>query len=444
MSKGIRAWVAFLCAGVIALSFPATSFARSPGRDLCLPDDLFFGFFNGVQTTRRAAEDHLMSLKLLYGTEAPTGESIRYELLYNYTNGFEDFVETFAQRLQEQDGLLAQRFELFFDAVAGAGQGGWWRAITSAIPAVAHLLASLVDLGLAKAVRALTQLAGDPPTAANMAEHRLRIDNALLEGRKLLLFAHSQGNLFANAAYRHALANTDASAVRLVHVAPASAQVHGPHALADGDLVINALRLAGSVAPVTNAIPGYLDRPPGLNGQTDFLGHGLLEVYLNPSLPTAARVQAAVDAALAGLQAPPARAEPGFFTATLTWDGVGDVDLHVYEPSGTHVYYAWVYSDTGVLDVDNTQARGPEHYYVSCDPRRLQVGRYTVKLANFKGAKGRVATVQLASARGGVLGTRSVVLGEATSAVPAFLMFRVDVTRDPATGRYAAALAPSD
>ncbi|HMN94256.1 MAG TPA: hypothetical protein PKC60_13580 [Hydrogenophaga sp.] len=50
-----------------------------------------------------------------YGLTTPDGQPISYTLYYNDTQaGITDFVETFEQRLQEQDGLLAGRFELFF------------------------------------------------------------------------------------------------------------------------------------------------------------------------------------------------------------------------------------------------------------------------------------------------------------------------------------------
>ena len=50
----------------------------------------------------------------LPGTTTPDGKPITYTLYYNDTDaGLADFVETFDQRLQEQEGLLARRFELF-------------------------------------------------------------------------------------------------------------------------------------------------------------------------------------------------------------------------------------------------------------------------------------------------------------------------------------------
>ena len=170
-------------------------------------------------------------------------------MLYNHTAGFEDFVETFEQRLKEQGGLLEGRFELFFEALRGGGP--WWSSITSAVSSAASILMGILDWVRSAAVALLTTLAANPPTMANYAEHRTRIDSMLLEGRKLLFVAHSQGNLFANAAYAHAVGKVGAEAVKVVHVAPASPIVNGPHTLADMDLVINALRLVGTVPAIT-------------------------------------------------------------------------------------------------------------------------------------------------------------------------------------------------
>ena len=90
----------------------------------CGANGVVFGFFNGVQTTERQAQNALKLIqeKQLYGTTTPNGEPITYDLFYNDTEGLSDFVETFDQRLQEQNGLLAGRYELipFFRAQAVA------------------------------------------------------------------------------------------------------------------------------------------------------------------------------------------------------------------------------------------------------------------------------------------------------------------------------------
>jgi len=50
-------------------------------------------------------------------------------------------------------------------------------------------------------------------------------------------------------------------------------------------------------------------------------------------------------------------------TFKLTWDQpTSDLDLHVVEPNGAHVYYGNKSGDDGFLDVDDTDGYGPEHY----------------------------------------------------------------------------------
>jgi len=397
-------------------------------------------FMNGVLNTTTDVEVAKQELKRIHGPKSAKGDEIIYESLYNQTGGgLEDFVETFEQRLKEHGELLEGRFELFFEALKGGGS--WWETIRSVFSSTVDLLGAFVDQVQAKVAAGLTRSLANPPTMEDYAEHRTRIDTWLLQGQKLLLVAHSQGNLFANAAYKHALTKTTAASVKVVHIAPASPTVNGPHTLADLDLVINALRLVGSVPSITDRIPGYLLRPAGINGETDALAHGLLPIYLNQKLDISARVKSHIQAALDSLVAPAAQTTLGFFTVTLTWNGSGDVDLHVFEPGGTHVYFRKREGESGHLDLDNIQSDGPEHYYATCDSSKLQTGTYQISVANYRHADGRTATVQIASQKDGVLGTKSVVVGEATANNPKFYpMFNVVVRKDEPTGTYSVSL----
>ena len=406
--------------------------------NICRDTGVAFVFFNGVQTTPSGANRAKEEFKRIHGDKSASGDEIRYEVLYNYSDGFEDFVETFEQRLQEQEGLLEGRFELFFEALNG--DGPWWSKIIETVSSSADILGGFVDWYQASVVQQLTTLFGNPPTTVNYAEHKSRIDNWILEGKKLLFVAHSQGNLFVNAAYNYATSKTTSDSVKVVHIAPASPSLNGSHTLADLDLVINGLRVAGSVPSITDNIPGYLLRPAGVNGKKDIRGHGLLEIYINPSIVTSARVKSHINSALDSLVAPPAQASSGFFTATLTWNGSGDVDLHTFEPNGSHVYYRSMNGSSGYLDVDNTVADGPEHYYASCDSSTLQTGIYQIAIANYDAADGRTATVQIASWKDGVLGTKSATLGAATGDNPAFSLFNIVVTKDEATSKYSVSI----
>jgi hypothetical protein len=298
--------------------------------DACDTNGAVFGFFNGVQTLEADAGLALKKMKPLYGSTTPNGEPITYDLFYNDTDGFADFVETFDQRLQEHGGLLAGRFELFFSATRG--EGAWWQSLTSAIPALADVLDSLFDSYRAALMRELTADFGQPNMATVASRHRAQIDHWASLEKKMLFFAHSQGNLFVNKAYAHALGRTDAKSVRVVHVAPASPTLSGPHTLADKDLVINGLRIVGAAVPNTTEIPAYFGRPAGLNEQRDLMGHGLLEIYLNPALPTAGRIREQVLTALRELESPPRQPMPPFPDfVPVAWQG-GTAPVVVREP----------------------------------------------------------------------------------------------------------------
>lgn len=393
--------------------------------NICQPKGTVFGFFNGVQTTSYQAHINLNHMKQLYGNTTAKGEAITYELLYNRTNGFEDFVEVFEQRLIEQNSILNRRYELFFEAIREGN--GFLDKIKKAIPAVANLISAFNDSLQASTLRALTSITGQTHTTQDYKEHQARIDTWALEGYKMLFVAHSQGNLFANSAYNYVRTKTDTEAVQVVHIAPASPIVNGNHVLADKDLVINALRLAGSVPPITDFIP--VSRPAGLNSKKDFLGHGLLEIYLNPHLTTSARISDYIHTSFNTLKRPEAKASSGLFTITLTWDGSGDIDLHTFEPN-MQVFYRSPQGKTGYLDVDNTQGFGPEHYFASCDKTKIQEGNYTIKLANYGRADGRTATVQIASNQQGVLLTKTATMGERTRDNPTHFIANINVSKN--------------
>lgn len=55
----------------------------------------------------------------------------------------------------------------------------------------------------------------------------------------------------------------------------------------------------------------------------------------------------------------------GDLQVTLTWNTTVDMDLHVIEPDGTHVFYGRRNGITARLDVDDTNGFGPENIFVN-------------------------------------------------------------------------------
>src|SRR5699024_2769888 len=191
---------------ILSLLFlSASSFALDiENAKACSSDGTVVAFFNGVFTTELQAAVARDGLAKLHTKKSSNDGKISYEVLYNYTNGFEDLAEVFEQRATEQVAVLDGRFELFFEALRGDGSG-WLAYISEVESAVGGVIEGFVEYAEAEIVRTLTAFMGDTTaTQINYVEHSSRIDNWVLEGKKLLFVAHSQGNLFANAAYRYA------------------------------------------------------------------------------------------------------------------------------------------------------------------------------------------------------------------------------------------------
>lgn len=208
----------------------------------------------------------------------------------------------------------------------------------------------------------------------------------LIEGRKVVLVAHSQGNLYANRAYDQ-LQQEYGSSVGIVSVATPDSRVAGggPWFTLTGDRVIRYLRLA---------FPSIL--PPDLDGPSsgaDRWQHGFLESYLQPGGSSRVPILRGIDQRIDDLEPPQGIAHDGVITVTLTWGAEPDVDLHVFEPGGRHVYYAQPQGDSGYLDVDDTTSFGPEHYYVSCDT--LVPGTYRIGVNYYRGDSPETALIEV-------------------------------------------------
>jgi hypothetical protein len=391
--------------------------------ELCAPQGGYVvGFFNGVWNTEDDAAASLVVLqnRLGFGTfYRNTDEPIDYELFYNQTDregipGLDDLAEVFQQRALELDGALENRWEIFWEALAGASSEESFlesisRRIGRLVPATANLLSALYTDIVSKSVAGWSFLLTNPPTEEDLRIQRTRIESLAVERKKLLLIAHSQGNLFVNQAYDTALAveNFDARSIGVVHIAPASPTLRGNHVLADLDLVINGLRAFG-----LSTVPDITVSLPAIHlVEDDPTGHTLVATYLNLRRDPLQQVRGFATTALDALVTPETEGSEGFFTVTLTWNGNGDVDLHIFEPNGFHVYYPRRRGTSGLLDVDNVVANGPEHYFATCDPEQLQIGTYNFGINNFASATGRLATLQVSSPHTGELLTISLDVG---------------------------------
>lgn len=267
-----------------------------------------FGFFNGVWNTEEEAGMGLDALKKLVGASHDNAP-IRYESFYNQTgkggsgSPLQDIAETFVQRGVELDGVLNDRWEHYWDLLAGRHgdpdslTGSLIKGLGSGGLALARLLDATFNATLGQIVGGWARLLSDPPTEADLNSHLAKLRILAGEDAHLVLLAHSQGNLFANAAHDGLLASHPRVAVKVVHVAPASPTTRGEYGLSDLDLVVNALRIQGgsSVRPANWSLPF---------SSVDASGHMLVATYLDAAREGRAKVKALVASAFDGLASP--------------------------------------------------------------------------------------------------------------------------------------------
>lgn len=382
-------------------------------------------FFNGVwndPTDARMAVQALQESAFGAVATAPItfyDEPVKFVPLYNYTgvlNGasrFEDLAEVFIQRGEEIGFDPKRHFDIYWDAV-NAKQVGFFDKIKSILGQTASLPLNLLDelygYTANKALAIVADMFSNPPTDRDYQSQRSTLNRVMLEGEKIMMVAHSQGNLFLNKAYDYVVSNPNYTEqnVSALHVAPASSTLRGEHVLANIDAVINGLMLTGinSVPPVTVYLPvSHL--------LTDPSGHMFIETYLNGSQPAAPQILFGLNEAMTQLVAPQRLASAGSFSATLTWDRAGDVDLHIFEPNTAHVFYRRKAGLVGFLDHDDTTGTGPEHYYASCNPAILEEGVYTFAINNYGAQAGTTATLQISTPKINELILKQLTLGSA-------------------------------
>ncbi|GLS05214.1 hypothetical protein GCM10007860_23640 [Chitiniphilus shinanonensis] len=217
---------------------------------------------------------------LTQALEAELGHPVPTDLAYNQTHGFfADIAQTFYQLSQQDPDTAPEKIAealLYGNAPEGMDQ---------------RIAEGAIRYYQAKAEQAaLAQL-----TLDEESEILRDIRSASAKAEKVLLVPHSQGNLFANRMYTLL---TDSGALQ-----PQDLRIHGAASPADrvlgggsyltsrNDVVIASLDILRKVLPHNIEIP---------RTQSDLLGHGFKEVYLNPALNGR---QAMLDGMVAAMKA---------------------------------------------------------------------------------------------------------------------------------------------
>ncbi len=289
--KTSRFWVSRIVPLAVLVSFCARSASADEfTKSRCVPGGYVVGFFNGIWASRTKAEQHTRALRAQVKPPS-SGESIGYDVFYNASGtAFDDLTELFSQRAQEQDAILSSRWEFFWDALSGnTGEGsfiGYVIQVVQGVGAFASALLSTFRTETISALSALVDLFNNTSNGQPLKDyqiHRAQLDAHMAQQQKIVLVAHSQGNLFMNAAYDYSVGIVGSGAIKAVHVAPASITLRGDYTLADKDFVINGLLLLLGPVPFASntSIPNPIAR---LTGNTDLTGHDFEATYINLEL----------------------------------------------------------------------------------------------------------------------------------------------------------------
>jgi len=369
---------------VIAYLLPF-SFNANAETNACISGDTTeIYFINGVWNSLAQARDGRNLIKSAYKQSLEnqyTSQRFEFKLAYNYSAGkVRDLIELIGQKLNEINTpdanqlTAAQYYNLYMTA----------KAFDEVVPISAKPLITTIE----------EYLAGRITDSVNSASHIQKYQTDLQEGKRVLLIAHSQGNMFANQAIS-SLMNNYSSSIGMIGVASPAAITYNnsTYYTAHDDRVINALRI------LHNVLPSNIENDPGiLNDPRDFSNHQFRESYFASGLASRAKIDEDVSNYMANLQFPSAQLGSGAITVTLTWGSEPDVDLHVTEPNGTHVYYYNLQGISGFLDLDDVDSFGPEHYYVACED--LETGSYSIGVNYYRGDGLETAQVQVTTGDG--------------------------------------------
>lgn len=331
---------------------------------------------NGINTSHEnAVKNAIMLANSLNGKH--NGEGIAVILAENKTNSFwADIEDVFKQKINEYPNVASS---LIFKALVGGVLN----------PALSQPLKDFITNYHVNKIK--------NSGFVNYSDNDLQdivgaIRAKIIEGQKVLLVPHSQGNLYANAAYNVLTTGDNAiptSAIKIMGIASPAAYVAGggDYVTSENDLVISGLRELGLNVLAANLV---------ISRTTDnILGHSMTEIYLNSSYEGRAKILQKIYASMDSLYLPGIAAGQGPISVALTWGSQPDVDLHVFEPDGAHVSYLDKQGGVGYLDVDDTASFGPEHYYTDCV--NLQTGTYTVGVNYFYGNAPEIASVTIST-----------------------------------------------
>ena len=302
----VRMWRVLAVVTIITASVPVCGFAE------CLlggagqrATNVYFS--NGILSRTEHAYNNMVGLTNAYDVALAQETDSRYEFgyIYNATTGnvVTEVVSALVQKSQGDgrvfgyDNIAKWARALVGEIARGASGDAireWMQRVTNVPLTEEHLNVALnVVVGsLVESLRELEQ--------ADVAKHVECYAENLKEGKRVIVVAHSRGNLFANSAIT-AVEETlpwAGDSIGTVGIAtPAGSAVNSwsAHVTAKDDVVINALRWVPGVKVLRWNVENDAGFLPGLFDGRDLWNHTFARSYFEPALKSRGMIDDLVE-----------------------------------------------------------------------------------------------------------------------------------------------------
>lgn len=307
---------------IVSLATPTTSTAQVETK--CESRYVIY-YGNGINNSPADIDASIKTLAAQMGTRF-NNVPISYSAAANPTEGvLFDLYRVFAQKLSENPNLS---WEVLMRVSLG---------LVNALPtALVELASRLIRSVAAESGASLKKQWQDnyAYVDSRVKDHVIRYTRDITEnGRRVLLVAHSQGNLYANASHRQLYTNpeiTPGSFGTIGIATPANFVAGGGSYLtSDADAVIKALNIlvTDNVLPTNISIPFSSDEPSG---------HNFIKTYMHPEKPAREKIRQMTGVALNKLVEPKEAYDYKIVSNIISsahWYGSNGNDTQIFDPS---------------------------------------------------------------------------------------------------------------
>ncbi len=372
-------WILLFFFSLVFSSFKSVLAQEQPV--ICDGKDTAIFYVNGIMNTKKEAKENLNELKDSLFQKVSTGQltqaqfdAMEFDIAYNPSAGLmRDLTEALANKLEESVETV------------------WtfaWEIVLSVPEALTLIDEEIKNDILTKVTAATVGLVINPDDLGN---HLAKYRNSHLQGKKVIMVSHSQGNFFANAAFDVLEAESqqegstlDIFGFGIVSVAtPAgTVAVGNRYSTFDEDKVIEAVRVATLPPGLVSPLPSNVAFPQAQEDSLDApLHHNFINAYMSPLAPAREKILLDFIITYTTLVQPFDRTGNGILTVMLTTNLVfsGTFPIQVSVPEGAS-------SVVPVLISSDTQRRSsnPVTYWIihtwlySLPCQLVQPGIYTI------------------------------------------------------------------